>query len=107
MLTLALGIGANTSILSLFDALLWRPLAVKQPERLAAVYTTSGNGAGFRSLSYPDYLYYRDNQRSLTDLAAWARVPVRWRNRPAVDRSTGSRQTRIPEIMIERDKRHV
>lgn len=80
VLTLSLGIGANAAILSLIDVILWRPLAVRQPERLTAVYTTAGGGTGFRPLSYLDYLYYRDHQQSFAGLAAYARVPVRWQN---------------------------
>lgn len=79
VVTLALGIGANTGVFSLVDAILWRTLAVPQPERLIAVYTTGGGGDGYRSLSYADYLYYRAQQKSLSGLAAYARVPVRLR----------------------------
>ena len=80
MLTLALGIGVNTAVFSLVDAVLWRPLAAPQPERLVAVYTTGGDGGGYRSVSYADYQYYRDQQKSLADLAAYARVPVKLRS---------------------------
>ncbi|MEP7270361.1 MAG: hypothetical protein ABI882_02600 [Acidobacteriota bacterium] len=76
--TLALGIGANTAIFSLVDAILWRQLPVNQPARLAAVYATAGDGTGYRSLSYSDFTYYRDNQSSFSGLAAYVRIPVKW-----------------------------
>jgi predicted permease len=76
VLTLALGIGANTAVFSLVDAVIWRPLMVPRPERLVAVYTTGENGSGFRSTSYADYLYFRNQQKGLSGLAAYARLPV-------------------------------
>jgi len=76
VLTLALGIGANTAVFSLVDAVIWRPLTVPRPERLVAFYTSGENGGGFRSTSYADYLYFRDQQKGLSELAAYARLLV-------------------------------
>ena len=51
VLSLALGIGANTTIFTLLNGILLRPLAVEDPASLVAVYTTdpktSGNLRGF------------------------------------------------------------
>jgi macrolide transport system ATP-binding/permease protein len=71
VLTLALGIGVNTAIFTAFDALVLRPLRVKDPDTLAAVFRTA---PGIRDgrFSYPDYLYYRDHNRSLSDLSLFA-----------------------------------
>jgi macrolide transport system ATP-binding/permease protein len=71
VLTLALGIAVNTTVFTAFDALFLRPRAVKDPGSLASVFrTTPGEPRG--GFSYPDYLYYRDNSRSLSDLSLFA-----------------------------------
>src|SRR5205814_6564510 len=48
IISMALGIGANTSIFSLVDTALLRPLAVKEPSQLVELYGTLHNGANGR-----------------------------------------------------------
>src|SRR5580704_4243878 len=68
VLTLALGIGVNTALFTAFDSLILRPRAVKDPEGLAFVFqTTLGDSHG--RFSYPDYVYYREHNKSFSDLA--------------------------------------
>ncbi|MGH9768526.1 MAG: hypothetical protein ACREAB_13930, partial [Blastocatellia bacterium] len=65
VLSLSLGIGANTAIFSLVDRLLVRPMPVEEPERLV----TFGKGAApdpFLNFTYSDYADYRD-QNSVFD----------------------------------------
>jgi predicted permease len=69
LMTLALGIGANSSLFSFADALFFRPLAVSDAARLVHVYQTR-NGSGFFPLSLTDYVYYRQHARSFAGLAA-------------------------------------
>jgi predicted permease len=71
VLTLALGIAVNTAIFTAFDALVLRPRAVKDPDRLAAVFRATPGEAHGR-FSYPDYIYYRDHSRSFSDLSLFA-----------------------------------
>lgn len=76
LVTLALGIGANTAIFSVADRTLLRPPPVREPDRLVMVYTTCRRGDPRCSSSYPDYLDYREGTSGLDDLAAYSWVPL-------------------------------
>lgn len=71
VITMMLGIGANTTIFSVVNAVLLRPLPVHQPERLANVHATYADGSSFHSFSYPDYVDYRDQNAVFDGLAAY------------------------------------
>jgi putative ABC transport system permease protein len=72
VLTVALGIGANTGIFSVVNALLLRPLAgVRDPARLAIIYTSDFSSSPYSMSSYPDYVDLRDQNKSFSDLAAF------------------------------------
>ncbi|MBD0374003.1 MAG: ABC transporter permease, partial [Pyrinomonadaceae bacterium] len=71
VITMMLGIGANTTIFSVVNAILLRPLPVAQPERLVNLHSTSPDGSSFHSFSYPDYLDYRDQSEVFDGLAAY------------------------------------
>jgi len=76
--TLALGIGANTAIFGLVDALLLRPLpVVKAPGEL--VLLMRGNGQG-TTLSYPDFTVLRERNEVLSDLALYTQAPISFGN---------------------------
>jgi predicted permease len=68
-LSLALGIGANTAIFSLIDALLWRTVPVRDPESLALL-THSAGGPFIGGFSYQQYRAMRHAQAD-AQLAAW------------------------------------
>jgi len=70
VLALALGIGVNTTVFTAFDAIALRPRAVKDPDHLVGVYRTA-KGEDYGAFSYPDYIYYRDHTKTLSDLAMW------------------------------------
>src|SRR5438094_1465477 len=73
VLALALVIVANTTVFTVFDAVALRPRAVKDPDRLAGVYRTA-KGEDRGAFSYPDYIYYRDHTKTLSDLAMWGGI---------------------------------
>jgi putative ABC transport system permease protein len=61
VLALALGIGANTAIFSIINAVLLRPLPYAAPERLVNVWSTRpSRGLTGNSVSYPDFADWRD-----------------------------------------------
>jgi len=73
VITLALGIGANTAIFSLVNATLLRQLPVMEPENL--VYVFSGNpGAPYNNSSYPDYVDFRDQNQVFSGFACWGGI---------------------------------
>jgi predicted permease len=68
VLSLALGIGANAAIFSLINAVMLRPLPVKQPERLVQITRLRPNGKP-GVVSYPLFEYVRDNLKSISGAA--------------------------------------
>jgi predicted permease len=70
VLTLALGIGANTAIFSVVNTLLFQPLPVKDPHQLVTLAVQHGRELP-HGLSYPDYRDYREQGEIFSDLAAY------------------------------------
>src|SRR6267154_707374 len=71
VLSLALGIGANTAIFSLMDQLLIRMLPVKKPDSLVMLYqrgTNMGGNDGERTNSYPIYQDYQQRAEAFSEV---------------------------------------
>ena len=71
ILSMALGIGANTAIFSLVDTVLLRPLPVREPSQLIAVDGQLRNGTDFTLQSYLNYKDYRDRNTVFSGLLAY------------------------------------
>src|SRR5262245_45810122 len=65
IITLALGIGDNLTILTFVDTMFLRPLPVLEPYQLVSISPTTGEG-----FAYPVYAHLRDHSRSFESLAA-------------------------------------
>jgi macrolide transport system ATP-binding/permease protein len=75
VLALALGIGANTAILSAVNGFVMRPLPVEAPEELMAPYWGKKTDAEvWGEFSYANFVDLREQNRSFSDLCAWDEV---------------------------------
>ncbi|HEV8397911.1 MAG TPA: ABC transporter permease [Vicinamibacterales bacterium] len=77
VLSLALGMGANTAIFSLVDTLMLRPLPVSHPEQLVQVLSRYPGEPRLSSFSWRHYEHFRDDNRSFSELLAVSRVRLR------------------------------
>jgi hypothetical protein len=68
----AIGIGFNTALFTLVDALLFRPLPVARADRLVDIYTSAGDGDTFATSSYPDYLDFKAQTPVLADVLGYS-----------------------------------
>ncbi|HEY7617906.1 MAG TPA: ABC transporter permease, partial [Terriglobales bacterium] len=84
VLTLALGIGANTAIFSLVNTVLLRPLAVAQPERLMRIYTR-----GSQHTSFPNYRDLAEGNEVFSELAGHGVITLNLRQGETMSRVFG------------------
>jgi predicted permease len=75
IITLGLGIGANTAIFSLINMVLFRPLPVVEPDRIVEV-TPMFKGADVGAFSYPLYKDFRDKNEVFDGMAAYIFAPM-------------------------------
>jgi predicted permease len=92
VLALALGIGANTAIFSMVNAILLRQLAFKAPEQLVWIWSTrTDRDKAFFSI--PDFLDYQEQNKSLEQMAAFANWGANLTDGGDPERLTGVRVT--------------
>src|SRR5947209_3332331 len=73
----ALGIGANTAIFSVVNAVLLRPLPYREPQRLVLLHENLPRlGWSLLNVSPAEYLDYKEQNRSLSDIAAFESVSL-------------------------------
>ncbi len=89
IISLALGIGANTAIFSVTNAVILRSLPVEKPNELALLRYVSKKGNIFDSFSYKDYLALRDAPNVLSTLSAVNDVEINLASDEATERVPG------------------
>lgn len=75
LITIGLGVGANSTIFSLLNTVLLRPLPIASPETLVSINTGTQGKPFYPSISYTDYRELRDQDRQLEGLAAYSMTP--------------------------------
>jgi putative ABC transport system permease protein len=71
IITLALGIGANTAVFSVVDAVMLRPLPYRQPERMVEAESVNSHNPEPSAASYPDFFDWRSQNHSFEHLVSY------------------------------------
>jgi macrolide transport system ATP-binding/permease protein len=85
VLTIALGIGINTALFTVFDAFVLKPLPLKDPSKLVTLEGNDKHGRRRKLFSYLDYLDYRQQSPVFSDLIAWNKVSATFGEAPPQD----------------------
>lgn len=76
VISIALGIAANTSVFTMVNAVLFKPMPVKNPDQLVALYTLTPESQYPGGFSYPLYVDYRDNNEVFEEIFGHYSYPV-------------------------------
>jgi predicted permease len=83
ILALAIGIGANTALFTLFAAVALKPLPAPQPENLVSLWRTTPEQPSHGTFSLADYIYYRDHNSVFAGVAAESPAGLRLSGLPS------------------------
>jgi macrolide transport system ATP-binding/permease protein len=89
VLSVGLGVGANATVFSFLNAIFLRPLPVRNPDEVVAVFTSDYSGPLYGGSSYPDYLDFRTKSDAFADLAAYTVAPMSLSEASRTDRVFG------------------
>ena len=89
VLTLALGIGANTAVFSLVNSVILRPLPLPDSRQLMVLFVKDGDGAPGWAAAYPDFEDVRQQNRSFQGISAYAPQSVNLTGREEPTRIRG------------------
>src|SRR2546428_10284953 len=95
VLTLALGIGANTAIFSVFYGVLLRPLPYAEPDRIVGLAQTYASAREARSVTYVQFQFLERNNQVFESLAGSASVGFNF--------STGTQTDRVYGLRVSKD----
>ncbi|HEY6401265.1 MAG TPA: ABC transporter permease, partial [Blastocatellia bacterium] len=91
-LALALGIGVNTTILSVVNGFVIRPLPVEKPDQLVAPFMGNKKEPQvWGSFSYANYMDFRQQSKSLSELLAWTMTSAGVSESGGIDSGDGGR----------------
>ena len=96
VLTLALGIGANTAVFSLINAVLLRPLSFPQPDRIFQIEKMNATESSYTA-SIPLFLQWREHNRVFEHVAAYSVLPV------GFNLAQRGRPERVPGLRVSAD----
>ena len=89
IVTLALGIGVNTAVFTLFDVVSLRPMMVPDPHQIVDVYSGSREYPCCNPFSFPDYLDFRETNQVFSGLIAYSPLGVHLSADGFTERLTG------------------